>query len=82
VFHYDLSWSPTRHDSAKGGVDRFGQPKDTVRVLTLLRKDNPVDGIVLDLLIRKAQHHPQLPGDLRARPVDTDAAVEAIFEGW
>ncbi|HEX5497636.1 MAG TPA: helicase-related protein, partial [Thermomicrobiales bacterium] len=26
VVHYDLSWSPTRHEQREGRVDRFGQP--------------------------------------------------------
>ncbi|MGE5501237.1 MAG: helicase-related protein, partial [Ignavibacteriales bacterium] len=34
VFHYDLSWNPTRHEQREGRVDRFGQPRATVRVLT------------------------------------------------
>ena len=31
VIHYDLSWNPTRHEQREGRVDRFGQPKPTVR---------------------------------------------------
>lgn len=32
VFHYDLSWNPTRHEQREGRVDRFGQPQPNIRV--------------------------------------------------
>jgi len=34
-------------------VDRFGQQSKSVKVLTLFGKDNQIDGIVLDVLLRK-----------------------------
>ena len=53
VVHYDLSWNPTRHEQREGRVDRFGQPSRTVRA-TLLYGDNPIDGTVLQVILRKA----------------------------
>ena len=53
VVHYDLSWNPTRHEQREGRVDRFGQPSPTVRA-TLLYGDHPVDGAVLQVILRKA----------------------------
>ena len=53
VVHYDLSWNPTRHEQREGRVDRFGQPSGTVRA-TLLYGDNPIDGAVLQVILRKA----------------------------
>src|SRR5204862_4742153 len=53
VVHYDLSWNPTRHEQREGRVDRYGQPTKTVRVLTYYGVDNQIDGIVLDVLLRK-----------------------------
>jgi hypothetical protein len=35
-------------------VDRFGQTKKAVRALMLYGKDNPVDGEVLSVILRKA----------------------------
>ncbi len=81
VMHYDLSWNPTRHEQREGRVDRFGQPCDTVRVLTYYGADNPIDGIVLDVLIRKHKTIRSSLGISVPVPVDTDAVVEAIFEG-
>ncbi|MFB6556093.1 MULTISPECIES: helicase-related protein [unclassified Streptomyces] len=53
VLHYDLSWNPTRHEQREGRVDRFGQRSDNVKVVTLYETDTGIDGIVLEVLIRK-----------------------------
>ena len=53
VLHYDLAWNPTRHEQREGRVDRFGQQRDVVRAITLYGQDNRIDGIVLDVLLRK-----------------------------
>jgi len=81
IMHYDLSWNPTRHEQREGRVDRFGQPRKIVRVLTYYGKDNPIDGIVLDVLIRKHKTIRSSLGISVPVPVDTDAVIEAIFEG-
>ena len=54
VLHYDLSWNPTRHEQREGRVDRFGQPSNTVRATLLYGANNPVDGAVLQVILRKA----------------------------
>ena len=54
VVHYDLCWNPTRHQQREGRVDRFGQPKSVVRGLTIYGKNNPVDGVVIEVIVRKA----------------------------
>lgn len=54
VVHYDLSWNPTRHEQREGRVDRFGQPSRTVRATLLYGANNPVDGAVLQVILRKA----------------------------
>lgn len=61
VVHYDLAWNPTRHDQREGRVDRYGQKKDQVRVITLYGADNGIDGKVLEVLIKK---HRQIKKDL------------------
>ena len=53
VVHYDLAWNPTRHEQREGRVDRFGQRADQVRAVTLYGRDNKIDGIVLEVLLRK-----------------------------
>jgi superfamily II DNA or RNA helicase len=54
VVHYDLSWNPTRHEQREGRVDRFGQKREVVRATLMYGADNPVDGAVLDVILRKA----------------------------
>jgi hypothetical protein len=81
VVHYDLSWNPTRHEQREGRVDRYGQPKAKIRVLTYYGIDNQIDGIVLDVLIRK---HKQIRSSLGISvpvPADTNQVMEAVFEG-
>jgi len=81
VIHYDLSWNPTRHEQREGRVDRYGQPSKQVRVVTYYGIDNQIDGIVLDVLIRKHRAIRTSLGISVPVPVDTDQLIEAIFEG-
>jgi len=81
VIHYDLSWNPTRHEQREGRVDRFGQKKKIVRVLTYYGVDNQIDGIVLDVILRK---HQSIRNDLGISvpiPEESDKIAEALFEG-
>ena len=81
VFHYDLSWNPTRHEQREGRVDRYGQPKPKVRCLTYYGVDNQIDGIVLDVLLKKHRRIRSSLGISVPVPADSNAVVEAIFEG-
>lgn len=81
VFHYDLSWNPTRHEQREGRVDRFGQPKPQVKALTFFGRDNPVDGLVLDVILRKHNAIRNQLGISVPVPTNTDALMEALFEG-
>ena len=55
VVHYDLSWNPTRHEQREGRVDRFGQKRPIVRATLIYGENNPVDGAVLEVILRKAE---------------------------
>lgn len=55
VVHYDLSWNPTRHEQREGRVDRFGQKSSVVRAILIYGANNPVDGAVLEVILRKAE---------------------------
>ncbi len=81
VFHYDLSWNPTRHEQREGRVDRYGQPRQQVRVVTYYGIDNQIDGIVLDVLLKKHRTIRSSLGISVPVPIDTDQVIEAIFEG-
>ncbi len=80
VFHYDLSWNPTRHEQREGRVDRYMQPRKTVRVVTYYGTDNHIDGVVLRVLLRKHKTIRSSLGISVPVPVDTDQVIEAIFE--
>ena len=77
--HYDLAWNPTRHEQREGRVDRFGQPKPEVRVLTYYGADNPIDGVILEVLLRK---HKSIKSDLGVTvsvPGSSEQIAEALF---
>lgn len=81
VVHYDLSWNPTRHEQREGRVDRYGQASPEVRVVTYWGIDNQIDGIVLDVLLRKHKAIRNSLGISVPVPSDTAQLMEAIFEG-
>jgi len=81
VVHYDLAWNPTRHEQREGRVDRFGQTAETVRALLMYGEDNGIDGIVLDILLRK---HEKIRKDLGISvpvPPQSDQVLAALLEG-
>ena len=81
VIHYDLAWNPTRLEQREGRVDRFGQESEEVKILTYFGKDNGIDGVILDVLLRKNEKIRKSLGVSIALPVKTEEIVEAIFEG-
>ena len=81
VVHYDLAWSPTRHEQREGRVDRFGQPAQRVRVISYYGTDNQIDGIVLDVLLRKHRLIRKRLGVAVPVPAAGGDVMEAIFEG-
>lgn len=81
VFHYDLAWNPTRHEQREGRVDRYGQKKENVKVLTYYGIDNQIDGLVLDILIKKYQKIKKALGISVPIPVDSGKVMQAIMEG-
>ncbi|WP_214323068.1 helicase-related protein [Nonomuraea sediminis] len=81
VIHYDLAWNPTRHEQREGRVDRFGQRKQIVRALTMYGLDNGIDGVVLDVLIRKHRTIARQTGVAVPVPAGGDDVVKALVEG-
>lgn len=81
VVHYDLAWNPTRHEQREGRVDRFGQAADVVRAVTMYGRDNQIDGIVLEVLLRKHEAIRKATGVSVPVPDNSEAVVEALMEG-
>ncbi len=81
VVHYDLAWNPTRHEQREGRVDRYGQLKSTVRLVTLFGDNSPIDGIVLDVLLRKHKKIRSALGVSVAMPESAGKVIDALMEG-
>ncbi|PZP59282.1 MAG: helicase SNF2, partial [Azospira oryzae] len=79
VVHYDLTWNPTRHEQREGRVDRFGQSAKLVRALMLYGENNPVDGAVLKVILRKAEKIRKELGVAVPLPADNTKVVDAIM---
>ena len=80
VVHYDLSWNPTRHEQREGRVDRFGQPSRTVRATLLYGVDNPMDGAVLRVILRKAARIREELGVPVPVPDEGHSLTQALFK--
>ena len=80
VVHYDLTWNPTRHEQREGRADRFGQKSQTVRTLMLYGENNPVDGAVLRVILRKAEKIRKELGVAVPLPTNNNKVIEAIMK--
>lgn len=80
VIHYDLPWNPNRLEQREGRVDRYGQTAEQVDCFLLYGKDNPVDGAVLDVLLRKAVKIHRSLGITVPVPMDSASVQDAIFQ--
>jgi len=78
VVHYDLPWNPNRLEQRDGRVDRFGQPAEKVKSVLIYGRDNPIDGIVLKVLLRKAREIYRTTGVAVPVPGDSESVTEAI----
>ncbi|WP_298816463.1 helicase-related protein [Chloroflexus sp.] len=87
VIHYDLPWNPNRLEQREGRVDRFGQPSPEVQVARIYGTDNPVDGVVLDVLLNKAAEIHRALGTYVPVPAESESVTEAVLNalflrGW
>ncbi len=80
VVHYDLAWNPTRHEQREGRVDRFGQKAKEVRCTMLYGQDNPVDGFILNVILRKADAIRRELGVLVPLPQDEQRINQAVIK--
>ncbi|MGB5631978.1 MAG: helicase-related protein, partial [Waterburya sp.] len=78
--HYDLPWNPNRLEQREGRIDRYGQTATNVKCILLYGQDNPVDGAVLDVLIRKAVKIHRALGITVPVPMDSNTVQEAVFK--
>lgn len=78
VLHYDLPWNPNRLEQREGRVDRFGQTKSEVRALVLFSPDNPIDRIVLKVLVEKVREIYNTLGIRVSFASDTESVAQAL----
>lgn len=86
VVHYDLSWNPTRHEQREGRVDRFGQEgvmrdgKRIVRAILMWGNNNPVDAVVLEVILKKARKIREELGVPVPLPDDDHTLTNALLQ--
>lgn len=80
VLHYDLPWNPNRLEQREGRVDRFGQTAPEVKAWLLYGKDNPIDGVVLDVILRKVREIRRATGINIPFPEDSKSIIDTITQ--
>lgn len=80
AIHYDLPWNPNRLEQREGRIDRYGQIAPQVKCFLIYGQDNPIDGAVLQVLIRKAVEIHKSLGITVPVPMDSSTVQEAVFK--
>lgn len=78
LLHYDLPWNPNRLEQREGRIDRFGQQAPVVEVGMLYGSNNPIDGVVLEVLLRKAREIRRTIGVSVPFPENSASVMEAV----
>lgn len=79
VLHYDLPWNPNRLEQREGRVDRFGQTAEEVKAYMLWGNDNPIDSVVLKVLLRKAREIKRQTGISVPFPDDSQGILDSLL---
>lgn len=80
VLHYDLPWNPNRLEQREGRIDRFGQKAPGVKAYLLYGKNNPIDGVVLKVLLRKVREIRKSIGISIPFPEDSKSLMDAVLQ--
>lgn len=79
VLHYDLPWNPNRLEQREGRVDRYGQPAPRVKAYLLYGQDNPIDGVVLRVILQKVREIRKATGITVPFPEDSKTVMDAVL---
>ncbi|NVN97111.1 SWF/SNF helicase family protein, partial [Candidatus Nomurabacteria bacterium] len=80
VLHYDLPWNPNRIEQREGRVDRFGQQSPNVKTYLLWGEDNPIDKVVLRILIHKVREIQKSTGVSITLGDDNISIMDAVIK--
>lgn len=80
VLHYDLPWNPNRLEQREGRVDRFGQKAKIVKGFLLYGINNPIDGVVLKVLLKKVREIRDAIGISIPFPEDSKSLMDAVLQ--
>lgn len=80
ALHYDLPWNPNRLEQREGRVDRFGQKAKVVKACLLYGDQNPIEGIVLNVLLRKVREIKKATGINVPFPEDSQNIIDTITQ--
>jgi superfamily II DNA or RNA helicase len=80
VLHYDLPWNPNRLEQREGRIDRFGQTAPIVKAYLLYGNNNPIDGVVLKVLLRKVREIRQATGISIPFPEDSQSLMDSVLQ--
>lgn len=89
ILHYDLPWNPNRLEQREGRVDRYGQPgwidkngnhQNIIDVKVLFGEDNPIDVVVLKIIIEKIQRIQNTSGVSIALADDNRSVMDKVLK--
>ncbi len=78
MIHYDLPWNPNRLEQREGRIDRFGQQSPQVKVILMYGSNNPIDGVVLEVLLRKSREIRTALGISVPFPENSESVMMAV----
>jgi len=89
ILHYDLPWNPNRLEQREGRVDRYGQPgwidkngvhQNIIDVKVLFGEDNPIDVVVLKIIIEKIKRIQNTSGVSIALADDNRSVMDKVLK--
>lgn len=79
VLHYDLPWNPNRLEQREGRIDRYGQKAPVVKAFLLWSQSNPIDSVVLKVLLKKVREIRKSIGISIPFPEDSQSLMDAVL---